>query len=268
MFYIVLDRDLSIHVPRVGDDLHLHMPKQIPLDLSIHVPRVGDDRGKPSSAGEMYIFLSTSPAWGTTAVAQHVVFAGGLSIHVPRVGDDMERPGDEPDRKRLSIHVPRVGDDMTKIRIQWSTQRTFYPRPPRGGRRAGSLYRNAEEAFLSTSPAWGTTLANRLNFRTWKLSIHVPRVGDDPTTPPANKKMVVFLSTSPAWGTTANVTEKGVVPVAICHKKTQVTNCAVLVCAICICLCCTLAQRGHVLQCERYGVFLCAGGSHPKTICI
>ena len=56
----------------------------------------------------------------------------------------------------ISIHVPRVGDDrISSSKI--STNRHFYPRPPRGGRHA-SLNQTLDEFFIS---------------------IHVPRVGDD-----------------------------------------------------------------------------------------
>ena len=60
---------------------------------------------------------------------------------------------------RISIHVPRVGDDGST-----------------GGEAEHTL------TFLSTSPAWGTTLAIMGN----------------------SGNAAIFLSTSPAWGTTGN----------------------------------------------------------------
>ena len=35
------------------------------------------------------LFLSTSPAWGTTQVYQADLLPHNISIHVPRVGDDL-----------------------------------------------------------------------------------------------------------------------------------------------------------------------------------
>ena len=55
---------ISIHVPRMGDDVHLRSVNKR-HDISIHVPRAGDD---PSP----YKINSESV----------------ISIHVPRAGDD------------------------------------------------------------------------------------------------------------------------------------------------------------------------------------
>ncbi len=58
--------------------------------------------------------------------------------------------------RSISIHVPRVGDD-----------------------RVVQAMMAAIDAFLSTSPAWGTTQAQAGQFGRFDISIHVPRVGDD-----------------------------------------------------------------------------------------
>ena len=207
-------------------------------------PRGGRRLRTSRAPGCSRYFYPRPPRGGRPPIEAMAAASGFFLSTSPAWGttlmDRLYRPLSE-----ISIHVPRVGDDAAP----WSSTR-----------RTG--------LFLSTSPAWGTTQKQCLLETNTGISIHVPRVGDDATSCAWPRPLCAFLSTSPAWGTTANVTEKGVVPVAICHKKTQVTNCALLVCAICICLCCTLAQRGHVLRCERYGVFLCAGRSHPKTICI
>ena len=56
---------ISIHIPRVGDDLDRILPA---LDsvISIHIPRVGDDAA--------FVVVLALP--------------GEISIHIPRVGDD------------------------------------------------------------------------------------------------------------------------------------------------------------------------------------
>ena len=73
--------------------------------------------GRPFKVSERccyYLFLSTSPARGTTFASAplHQVFY--VSIHVPREGDDQECV----DLLRLiliSIHVPREGDDAVRL---------------------------------------------------------------------------------------------------------------------------------------------------------
>ena len=142
-------------------------------------PAWGTTRSRTDSRRSIF-FLSTSPAWGTTHF--------GAMAH--------------PD------------------------ERAFYPRPPRGGRRAHVPHDFAAIlAFLSTSPAWGTTIFPILSIGrcfdflstspAWgttvscvssstdqRLSIHVPRVGDDAIMPSTSLHWFSFLSTSPAWGTT------------------------------------------------------------------
>ena len=78
----------------------------------------------------------------------------------------------------------------------------FYPRPPRGGRRASQSYSFAIILFLSTSPAWGTTHRGIDTVHGDHISIHVPRVGDDTSVTMVTMPKKTFLSTSPAWGTT------------------------------------------------------------------
>ena len=79
---------ISIHVPRVGDDLVLLCVFFILFLISIHVPRVGDDLQQSIDNSQAFAFLSTSPAWGTTGPVFATSVAMVISIHVPRVGDD------------------------------------------------------------------------------------------------------------------------------------------------------------------------------------
>ena len=110
---------------------------QLPAGISIHVPRVGDDMAEsPVSVSENQ-FLSTSPAWGTTQTPYLGSTKRLISIHVPRVGDDAQGTGDPTARKAISIHVPRVGDDRPRGQSD-SSGFHFYPRPPRGGRRGSA----------------------------------------------------------------------------------------------------------------------------------
>ena len=155
LFVYFIDTEISIHVPRVGDDATLcsqgcgksrHFYPRPPrggrrrqsrggrrrIPISIHVPRVGDDGLFDSFKVPVKQFLSTSPAWGTTGIRAFNGADIDISIHVPRVGDDVSKI-----TKFLiyiiSIHVPRVGDDDSPF-SWYSSCYHFYPRPPRGGR--------------------------------------------------------------------------------------------------------------------------------------
>ena len=62
---------------------------------------------------------------------------------------------------------------------QWTDSGHFNPRPPRGGRPAGSPETVRTHKFQSTSPARGTTVAILGPRFLVAISIHVPREGDD-----------------------------------------------------------------------------------------
>ena len=143
-------------------------------------PRGGRPRGRLIRPISNRAFLSTSPARGTTLRFGYTRIAYNISIHVPREGDDQRRAG------------------------QHSQRSHFYPRPPRGGRhRCLKATRASLSLFLSTSPARGTTATAMPGGTETKISIHVPREGDDDRRGEIHQRPGVFLSTSPARGTTA-----------------------------------------------------------------
>mgnify|MGYP006893080852 CR=1 FL=1 len=79
---------ISIHVPREGDD---YLRKLLDGDsrlISIHVPREGDDSSGFVKNFFSQLFQSTSPVRGTTAPKRIRFYSAGISIHVPREGDD------------------------------------------------------------------------------------------------------------------------------------------------------------------------------------
>ena len=146
---------ISIHVPRVGDDIlstfclfrpiyfnprppcggrpHVLTAYLAHEPISIHVPRVGDDVTNNRHCGNVVLFQSTSPVWGTTTA----LIAG--------------------DRYNIiSIHVPRVGDDQISTRSTLVLS-NFNPRPPCGGRLCRCSCGKTCYRFQSTSPVWGTT---------------------------------------------------------------------------------------------------------------
>ena len=84
----ILLNDISIHVPRMGDDLKAaitNFPQQEFLSTS---PVWGTTRSKTCIVGLVQLFLSTSPVWGTTVCCLISFYHKIISIHVPRMGDD------------------------------------------------------------------------------------------------------------------------------------------------------------------------------------
>ena len=198
---------ISIHVPRVGDDA-FDKSRNAAFVISIHVPRVGDDLLNVRRSAFVVVFLSTSPAWGTTIPAPFTSHSHNISIHVPRVGDDIQAPKACKGHKVFLSTSPAWGTthrDRKVIQVHpfFSFKVVnFYPRPPRGGRHSCRCALSFQFPFLSTSPAWGTTVEFSNFIQLFFISIHVPRVGDDVPYFILAFLTVVFLSTSPAWGTT------------------------------------------------------------------
>ena len=79
----------------------------------------------------------------------------------------------------ISIHVPRVGDDQRRGKSVFLHE-NFYPRPPRGGR-LGAFMRFLYSIFnfYPRPPRGGRPSAEHRQFAGIRISIHVPRVGDD-----------------------------------------------------------------------------------------
>ena len=151
---------------------------QGPQGISIHVPRMGDDLSILDCCGISALFLSTSPVWGTTDIGRAAGQLRHISIHVPRMGDDSSfccwcfwqtyfypRP---PYGGRLAP-IPCILPAVRFLSTSpvWGTTspagrlrcqpRDFYPRPPYGGRRVYLIWNQTTTIFLSTSPVWGTT---------------------------------------------------------------------------------------------------------------
>ena len=145
---------ISIHVPREGDDSPTACPAALWI-ISIHVPREGDD------SPELPI-LAEFP----------------ISIHVPREGDDgQDKPAARQDAKFQSTSPvrgttkPMVWMPLPPIRFQSTS-------PVRGTTGAESIDFDGI-LFQSTSPVRGTTVHTICFGQVGKISIHVPREGDD-----------------------------------------------------------------------------------------
>ena len=102
---------ISIHIPRVGDDLLFRFsPYATPGRISIHIPRVGDDPRTAAQAPKPKRFQSTSPAWGMTGFLFALAAADAISIHIPRVGDDRGFARENARGKHdFNPHPPRGG---------------------------------------------------------------------------------------------------------------------------------------------------------------
>ena len=168
---------ISIHVPREGDDLVAAVALQI-LVISIHVPREGDDARAKCCGSFRRIFLSTSPARGTTFFLCCVDIISYISIHVPREGDDLE------------------------VELFAGGAVNFYPRPPRGGRLVVP-HAGRQNCIISIHvPREGDDQQPHVGGDQGDISIHVPREGDDTARGRRHSAARQFLSTSPARGTT------------------------------------------------------------------
>ena len=124
-------REISIHIPRVGDDdVRLYCGMQ--GLISIHIPRVGDDMRWSVRRHPHGIFQSTSPVWGMTSARQTRQSTLLQFQSTSPVWGMTDRYNACPIFKNISIHIPRVGDDKA-ARVMWSDSRNFNPHPPCGG---------------------------------------------------------------------------------------------------------------------------------------
>ena len=147
---------ISIHIPRVGDDVDAVMDNVQASFISIHIPRVGDDSSLWKICNSFILFQSTSPVWGMTSRISCTQRDAGFQSTSPVWG--MTQRWMQTERKSMkfqstspvwgmtnvyrtdahggtiSIHIPRVGDDV----CGWGLMRSI-------------------PEFQSTSPVWGMT---------------------------------------------------------------------------------------------------------------
>ena len=125
-------------------------------DISIHVPREGDD-GPASRARPLFLkFLSTSPARGTTRGRLARLLPSKISIHVPREGDDPSSVDNLIERLVfLSTSPARGTTDREKLLRHAATK--FLSTSPARGTTLWQELSHSPLPFLSTSPARGTT---------------------------------------------------------------------------------------------------------------
>ena len=125
---------ISIHVPRMGDDRPGSTVISWP-DLFLSTSPVWGTtdpiQGKFDTVSK---FLSTSPVWGTTRPAQTATRLQVYFYPRPPYGGRLYEDFANWVEAQISIHVPRMGDDVTAL-----------------------IAAAPQIAFLSTSPVWGTT---------------------------------------------------------------------------------------------------------------
>ena len=79
---------ISIHVPRVEDDLREYGEEAVATDFNPRPP-CGGRRIITAHSPSFPKFQSTSPVWRTTGVPFMLIARSFISIHVPRVEDDL-----------------------------------------------------------------------------------------------------------------------------------------------------------------------------------
>ena len=178
---------ISIHAPREGSD-KFELRERVNIPISIHAPREGSDCPVCGAAHDRDVFLSTLPARGATIK--------GVAVRSFPL---------------ISIHAPREGSDTSNQAALQSGNNHFYPRSPRGERRADYMpvsytllflstlpargatcgatgTRGKILSFLSTLPARGATLGNAAVHCVDGISIHAPREGSDRKAPGTRRK--------------------------------------------------------------------------------
>ena len=170
-------RQISIHVPREGDDGLFEDLACGTADFNPRPPR-GGRLLWPGQSRQGFDFNPRPPRGG-----RHWSFreAGGAP------GDFNPRPPRGGRRNELLSLLPTDLFQSTSpargttrtVRLPLEVLWNFNPRPPRGGRHCGIESREDGEGFQSTSPARGTTYAYYQAGNSKVISIHVPREGDD-----------------------------------------------------------------------------------------
>ena len=128
--------DLKYFYPRPprGGRPPFHQCRSTTLDISIHALREEGDHGEIIRAVFLARFLSTPSARRATLDLSSFSTISIISIHALREeGDAVHGPENLVDA--ISIHALREEGDWAG-RAHPSCKGYFYPRPPRGGRRA------------------------------------------------------------------------------------------------------------------------------------
>ena len=167
-------------------------------------------------------FQSTLPAWGRHCFTPQIPSTSGFQSTLPVWGATCMSWTRCTTQAYFNPHSPygeRPRRPSRTVRMRY-----FNPRSPRGERRADGAKASVGFQFQSTLPVWGATPTARASAKSWRISIHAPRVGSDgsctitkvwmeyfnPRSPcgerPCWRAMrsttLGFQSTLPVWGAT------------------------------------------------------------------
>ena len=129
-----------------------------PKEISIHALREEGDRGYCFAVLPLAGFLSTPSARRATAPAPVITEEQHISIHALREEGDSTLPGWRKTERYFYPRPPRGGRRPARRSASMNTC-YFYPRPPRGGRPAGTSDQAVVALFLSTPSARRATAA-------------------------------------------------------------------------------------------------------------
>ena len=188
--------DISIHALREEGDLPHWLSRPTPSGISIHALREEGDQITFADLTGITLFLSTPSARRATRLPAKQNPPPSISIHALR---------EEGDRCFfvfaqsfiISIHALREEGDSDVIKGLLAMS-DFYPRPPRGGRRASSKSWRIVRNFYPRPPRGG----RRTGTPQWPccpcISIHALREEGDMNSNAGGKYSVRFLSTPSA----------------------------------------------------------------------
>ena len=136
--------------PRGGRPVSVPVRYSSFLNFYPRPPR-GGRRGMRRGSPDLRNFYPRPPRGGRRRQPVQWPRRFSISIHALREEGDLPLGRNETARK-ISIHALREEGDV-QHRHDHAGQHNFYPRPPRGGRRAGSVRGMAVNLFLSTPSA-------------------------------------------------------------------------------------------------------------------
>ena len=178
MGYItIFTEHISIHALREEGDMGSASFALIAMDFYPRPPRGGRQRGA-HYAKRRIEFLSTPSARRATTIAPALFCARTISIHALREEGDTSLSVSSTRTTRF-LSTPSARRATNGHGRRPSAFADFYPRPPRGGRRARAARYSPLWSFLSTPSARRATSEVLLSLRQLGISIHALREEGD-----------------------------------------------------------------------------------------
>ena len=147
-------------------------------------------------------FYPRSPRGERRVLPERFLYFEGFLSTLPARGATLRPPPRQPRAGGISIHAPREGSDTFAV-VDGYLEVNFYPRSPRGERRAASAAgQGCPQDFYPRSPRGERPIAVPCMDLVRVISIHAPREGSDQKPIMAHSSGLKFLSTLPARGAT------------------------------------------------------------------